>query len=250
MSTKATMGSRAVAKALSKSNRATEEAKMASQTTRLAKDAINAAVAAVCAAERASVACGGEGSKDTVPVKTVAKDARLAAEEAVDRAKDAMKAESEGDAMGAAYFANLSARAAQRAGSLSSAISVLVGKAKALASEKEQGEPAITVAGPDREAEELARMSRELADKVDRSARYLVTYDRRIIATFLREEDAFLLESELADLDRKQASKTGTCVVLDRRTGKRLGGYMMTNGKMVVFVNDDEYEARYGKRRR
>ncbi len=250
MSTKATMGYRAVSKALSKSNRAAEDAKLASQTARLAKDAINAAVAAVCAAERASVASGSEGSKDTVPVKTVAKDARLAAEEAVERARDAMKAESEGDAMGAAYFANLSARAAQRAGSLSSAISVLVGKAKALASEKEQGEPAITVAVKSEAAEMRERMKHELVEAVNRSVRYLVTYDRMVIATTLREEDAFLLESELAELDRERGTETGTCEILDRLTGHRLGGYMLSNGKMLVFVRDDEHEVRFGKRRR
>lgn len=248
MSTKAIKSNIAVSKALSKSNRASEEARLASRVARLAKDAAKAAVAAVCAAERANVA-EGKGVKDTTPVKKVANDARLATEEAVERAREAMKAESEGDPVGAAYYANLSARAAQRAASLSSAVSILVDKTKAMESERKQSEPSVTVAAPNEEAERVARMERELADQVDRSARYLVTYNRRIIATFLREEDAFLLEAELADIDRKGEATTGTCVVLDRKTGDRLGGYMITNGKMLVFVRDDDYEARYGKRR-
>lgn len=249
MSTKATMGSRAVSKALSKSSRAAEDAKLSSQATRLVQDAINAAVAASCAAERANATQDSRRVKDTTSVKKVARDVRRATEEAVEWAKDAMRAESEGDAVGAAHFANLSAHAAQRAASLSSADSILVGKAKAMASDKALEEPAVTVPDLNGKAERLASLSQELSGEVDRSARYLVTYDHRIIATFLREEDAFLLEAELADLDRGRAAKTGTCLVLDRRTGDRLGGYMMSNGKMLVFVRDDKYEARYGRHR-
>ena len=249
MSKKAIKSNITVSKALSKSSRASEEARLSSQVARLAKDAAKAAVAAACAAERANAAEGGRGVKDTTPVKKVANDARLATEEAVERAREAMKAESEGDSVGAAYYANLSARAAQRAASLSSAVSILVDKTKAMESERKQSEPSVTVAAPNEAAERAARMERELADQVNRSARYLVTYDRRIIATFLREEDAFLLESELADIDRKGEATTGTCVVLDRKTGDRLGGYMMTNSKMLVFVRDDDHEARYGKPR-
>lgn len=250
MSKKATMGSRTVSKALSESNRAVEDARLSSQAAKLAKDAVNAAIAASCAAERANATQDGRSVKDTTSVKKVAKDVRTAAEEAVEWAKDAMRAESEGDAVGAAHFANLSARAAQRAASLSSAASVLVGRAKAMASDKALDEPTVTVPSTNRKTKELARLSQELSGEVDRSARYLVTYDRRIIATFLREEDAFLLEAELADLDRERAAKTGTCLVLDRKTGNHLGGYMMSNGKMLVFVRDDKYDARYGKSRR
>ena len=244
------MGSRAVSKALSKSKRAADDARLSSQSARLAKDAADVAVAAACAAERANAAQGGQGLKDATSVKRVARDVRLAAEDAVEWAKDAMRAEGEGDAVGAAYFANLSARAAQRAASLSSAVSVLVGRAKAMASGKEPGVPTVTIPGQSKRATELARANQELCDKVNQSARYLVTYDRRILASFLREEDAFLFEAELAELDQKQLAKSGTCVVVDRMSGKRLGGYMMTNGKMLVFVQDDECDARYGRHRR
>ena len=98
-------------------------------------------------------------------------------------------------------------------------------------------------------ADERRKTRQDIAEQVDRSARYLVTYDRRIIATFLRQEDAFLLESELADLDRERGDASGTCVVLDRVTGERLGGYMVTNGKMLVFLRDDERDERDGRRR-
>ena len=214
MSKKATMSSRAVSKALAQSNKAAEEAKLASQAARLAKDAINAAVAASCAAERASLERGANGAKDTTSVKEVAKEVRAAAEEAVERAKEAMKAESAGDATGATYAANLSARAAQRAASLSSAISILVNMAKELASGKKQADPEVTVAEPREGVDKQASLNKALVDAIDRSARFLVTYNGKIIATFLREEDAFLLESELADLDTTRGAATGTCAVM------------------------------------
>ena len=247
MSTKATKGSRTVTQALSKSKRDAAQVKLVSETNRLAKDATDAAIAAVCAAERASVASTGTGSKDLASVAKIAKEAREVAEQAVEYAKDAMRAESEGDVAGAVYAANLSTRAAQRVGLLSTTAAVLTGKVEAVLDAEAQ-EPKLTV-GAHAKAADGRRKRNDIAEQVDRSARYLVTYDRRIIATFLREEDAFLLESELAEIDSKNPAATGTCVVLDRVTGERLGGYMMTNGKMLAFVRDDEYDARYGKHR-
>lgn len=248
MSTKATMGSRAVSKALAKSDKAAKEARMAADASRLARDAVNAAVAAACAAERASIAADGGKAADSTSVSKVVRDVRAAAEEAVERAKDAIKAEDERDAIGAICAANLSARAAQRAGSLASAASVLSGKDREMALGRESGEPSITVGERVESLQE--RMRRELTDAIYQSAHYLVTYDSRILATFAREEDAFLLEGELADMDRRNGAEAGKCEVLDRMTGYRLGGYLITGGKMLVFVRDDEYEARYGKSHR
>ena len=85
-----------------------------------------------------------------------------------------------------------------------------------------------------------------LTAAIDRSARFLVTYDEKIIATFAREEDAFLLEGELADLDRAHGVAAGSCEVLDRK-GRRLGGYMLTGGKMLVFLRDNEFNKHYGR---
>lgn len=249
MSKKATMGSRAVTKALAKSDRAAKDAKLASDASRLARDAVNAAIAAACAAERASVAADGGRAKDTTSVKNVVRDAREAAEAAVELAKGAIKAEDERDAIGAIHSANLSARAAQRAGSLAAAASVLAGRAREMASGREASEPAITVE-EERGESPAERVRRDLAAAIEQSAHFLVTYDSRIVATFAYEEDAFLLESELADMDRERGAESGKCEVLDRRTGHRLGGYLITGGRMLVCVRDDDYEVRYGKRRR
>lgn len=250
MSKKATMSSRAVAKALSKSNRAAENAKLESDTRRLAKDAVNAAIAAACAAERATAEADSSKANDTTSVRKVTQDARTAAEEAVEHARDAIRAEDLRDPIGAVWSANLSARAAQRASSLASAVAVIVGKDREMASgRKDAANPTVTVtkvhAGSQRE-----RMDRELAAAIEQSARFLVTYDSRIIATFAREEDAFLLEGELADLDRARQAESGRCEVLDRRSGQRLGGYLIAGEKMLVFVRDDEYETRYGRKHR
>ena len=248
MSTKATKSSRLVNQALSASKKDAAQAKLARETSRLAKDATDAATAAVCAAERASVASTGTGSKDATSVAKIAQDAREAAEQAIAYAQEAMRAESMDDLAGAVNAANLATRAAQRVALLATTASVLTGKAKAgFAAEPQVSEPATTARA--KAADERRKTRQDIAEQVDRSARYLVTYDRRIIATFLRQEDAFLLESELADLDRANGTASGTCVVLDRVTGERLGGYMVTNGKMLVFLRDEEHAARFGGRR-
>ncbi|MDO4539154.1 MAG: hypothetical protein Q4B54_13400 [Coriobacteriales bacterium] len=82
---------------------------------------------------------------------------------------------------------------------------------------------------------------------IARSAHYLVTYDGAVIATFAREEDAFLLESELADLDRSHGTTSGKCEVIERKTGHRLGGYLITGGQMLLFLHDEEAEKRFKK---
>lgn len=252
MSKKATNNSRSVTKALSKTNRAATDAKLLSEATGLSRDAVKAAVAAACAVQHAN-AEQGVGSKGTTPLKGIVKDVRMAAEEAVDRARNAIEAADKGDVVGATHLANLSARAAQRASSLSAAVSVLVDTSRALATDRLPEDPAITV--KDEHNKSVREQStRSFESAIIRSANYLVTYDHRIIATFAREEDAFLLEAELAELDRERAASEGStadcrCEVLDRKTGNRLGGYMLTSGKMLVFLRDEEHDARLGKRR-
>lgn len=248
MSTKATKASRTVAKVLAGSNRAAEEARQASDATRLARDATNAAIAAACAAKRAGLTEGGRTGGDT-GMRKVAKGVRAAAEEAVKHAKDAMRAEDAGDVVSATWSANLSLQAARRAGSLAAAASVISGTAREMASDREASEPSITVS--ERHAEpSRGRQGDALSSAVERAARYLVTYDGAIIAAFAREEDAFLLEGELADLDRAHGTASGKCEVLERRTGHRLGGYLLAGGKMLVFLHDDRDEKRYGRMRR
>lgn len=241
MSTKAIKSSRIVAKALASSNRIAEEARQAANASRLAKDAVNAAIAATCAAERTSLAENGCKTSDATDMRKVTKGVRLAAEEAVEHAKDAMRAEDEHDVVAAAFSANLSVQAARRAGSLAAAASVISGKARETAFE-----PRITV-GEERTDDSRKRSGDALSLSIERMARYLVTYDGAIIAVFAREEDAFLLESELADLDRVHGVATGRCEVLERKTGRRLGGYLFTGGKMLVFLRDDRSEKRYGR---
>ena len=248
MSKKATKSSRIAAKALAGSNRTAAEARQAADATRLAKDAIKAAIAASCAAERAQLAEGNGRSDSTASMQKVSKDVRSATEEAVEHAKDAMRAESEDDVVSAICSADLSIRAAQRASSLAAAASVISGKTRELASERETAEPKITV-DESRPKSSRNRPIDPLAAAIERAARYLVTYDGTIIATFTREEDAFLLESELADLDRAHGVTTGKCEVLERRTGRRLGGYLLTGGKMLVFLRDEKAERRDRRRR-
>ena len=248
MSMKATKSSRIAARALAGSNRIAAETRQAADATRLAKDAIKAAIAASCAAERAQLAEGNGKSDSAASMQRVSKDVRSATEEAVEHAKDAMRAESEDDVVSAVYSADLSIRAAQRASSLAAAASVMSGKTKELASKREAAEPRITV-GEDRPSPSRNRPIDPLAAAIERAARYLVTYDGTIIAAFAREEDAFLLESELADLDRAHGTTTAKCEVLERRTGHRLGGYLITSGKMLVFLHNEKAERR-GRRRR
>ena len=134
---------------------------------------------------------------------------------------------------------------------LSSAATVIHGKNRELATPSQQvQEPKVTPM-EDGEQESLARaMDRELRALLDGSARYVVTYDSRIIAMFAREDDAFLLESELADLDLAHGATSGCCQILDRRTWRRLGGYLLASGKLLTFTRDEDFERRFGGRRR
>lgn len=209
MSKKATRVTRAAGKALAASNRAAEEAKLASRASGLAKDAIRAAIAAMCASERADASHVG----DAPSVKKAAGGVQAATEEAVECARDAMRAEDMGDAAGAAYAANLSVRAAQRAAVLSATVGVLAGKTREMASK--DGAETPRLAAPERESHK-ERAGHELTEAIDRAARYLVTRDGRIVAAFGSEEDALLFESELADLDRARGAKSGWCEVFDR----------------------------------
>lgn len=247
MTKKATTISRAIAKGLTESNRATEEAKLAKSASGLAQDAINAAVAAACAAERASNISEGEKAKGNADIRKITRDVRLAAEEAVERAKEAIFAEDNRDLVSAVYSANLAAQAAQKAGSLAAAAAVISGKTRKMASDVPAAEPAITVRDERRESRKKAK-DRGVSAAIDHAALYLVTYNGRLIASCVNEEDAFLLESELADLDRARDTATGKCEVLERRTGKRLGGYLITGGKMLVFLRDDGFDKRFGRR--
>lgn len=246
MTKKATAITRTVSKGLTASNRASEEAKLAKSASGLAQDAINAAVAAACAAERTSNTAKGEKAKDHVDIKRIAHDARSAAEDAVARAKEAIFAEDNNNLVDAVYSANLAAKAAQRAGSLAAAAAVIAGKAQKMASAMPASEPAITVK-EGRESRKKAN-DRGLSAAIDHAACFLVTYNGRIIATCASEDDAFLLESELADLDRARDTKSGKCEVIERRTGRRLGGYLLSGGKMLVFLRDEDFGKRYGRR--
>ncbi|MDO4538287.1 MAG: hypothetical protein Q4B54_09015 [Coriobacteriales bacterium] len=250
MSKKATKTSRAAAKALAVSRRSAELSRQATEATRLAKDAINAAIAAACTADRAR---GADKSADAANARLqnmrgLIQDVRSAAEDAVERAKDAMRAESTGDLVGAVHSAKLSLDSARRANSLAAAISVKDGASKAQASGRDAAEPKLTEAkvrkptGPGREADALACA-------IERAACYLVTFDGAIIASFMREEDAFLFESELADLNRAHGVTSGKCEVIDRKSGHRLGGYMLSAGQLLVFLRDDEAAGKFGKRR-
>ena len=246
MSTKAIQSSRTAAKALAHTTRATEQMRMASDASHLAEDAIKAAISAACAAERASLSENGHRS-DGSQMRKACKYVRAAAEEAVEHAKDAMRAESKDDTVGAVCSADLSIRAAQRACSLAAATSILSGKAREMASDQEITEPQLTT--PERSTSGNRKEDMLLA-AVRQAANYLVTYDSRIIAVFARMEDAFLLESELGDLDKARGATSGRCEVFDCHTGQRLGGYLITGGKLLVYLRDDRSDKRYGKRRR
>ena len=96
-----------------------------------------------------------------------------------------------------------------------------------------------------------ARAVRSLDDEVlstaiDRSAHYVVTYNGQLVATFLNEDDALLFESELADLDRAHGVTTAKCEVLVRRSGHRVGGFMVTAGRLFAFLRDEAGERKAG----
>ena len=246
MAKNATKIARTANTALSASNKT---AKLAKDASNLKQDAVNAAVAAACAAERACIATHAARTDDAALLSKLVKDARAAAEAAVEHAREAIRCEDGRDAVAAVLAANNAAYAAQRAGAFSVAADVIVGKKRELASDRELSELVVTV-GRERKLTDKQRMKRDLAAVIDRAARYLVTYDGAIVATFANEEDAFLLEGELADLDQAHGVRSASCEVLERASGHRLGGYALTGGKMLVLLRDEEYERRYGRSRR
>ena len=99
-----------------------------------------------------------------------------------------------------------------------------------------------------RQAEREARR-KALQDLVVRSASYLVTCDGYVVATFAHEDDALLFEAELADLDLAHGVRNAHCEVLDRN-GRRVGGYLITAGRLCTFLRDQDRERRFGRQRR
>ena len=95
----------------------------------------------------------------------------------------------------------------------------------------------------EREAKERA-----LSELIDSTARYLVFYDGRIVASFASEDDALLFEAELAELDRDHNVRCVECRVFDRK-GNLVGGYTITAGLMVNTVEDKDWGRKYSTRR-
>ena len=248
MSTKATASSRKATKALAEHNRTAQMARAAANATRLTEDAKKAAIAAACAAERARISDGTHTTSTVSDIFEIESRVRKATEEAIRHASDAMKAESTGDIVDAIHSANLAANAARRAASLATVASVIGGMAQEMASESQPEVPEISVKDR-RTAKPTDRRSDTLSAAINHNSNYLVTYDGKIIATFDREEDAFLFESELADLDKTHDVSSGKCEVIERRTGKRLGGYLLAGGKMIVFLRDHD-QKRFGGSKR
>ena len=73
-----------------------------------------------------------------------------------------------------------------------------------------------------------------LAAAIERSARFRLLYDGRVIATFARRADAQLFADELADLDRALGRATASCVVADA-DGRRLDGYRIEGGELELM---------------
>ena len=80
---------------------------------------------------------------------------------------------------------------------------------------------------------------------IDTSARFLVTHNGRLLATFVSEDDALLFEGELADIDVARGTDSALCEVRDRR-GRLLGGYVITAGRLCAFVRDEHFNQRFG----
>lgn len=94
-----------------------------------------------------------------------------------------------------------------------------------------------------------ARAVRECEDAffsaaIDRSAHYVVTYNGQLVATFLNEDDALLFEAELADVDQAHGASQAKCEVLVRKSGQRVGGYLLTAGTMMAYVRDEAADRR------
>ena len=86
----------------------------------------------------------------------------------------------------------------------------------------------------------------QLAMAVDQSARYLVTHNGRLLASFVNVDDALLFEAELAELDRAHDETSVICEVRDRR-GHRMGGYLLAGTTFVNFIRDEQSARRFGR---
>lgn len=245
MSKKATSISRTVAEAMGR-NQSHSLAKAAAKS---AQDALHAAVGASRAAERAKREAGSVSSSEASELKRIAKQAQTAVDDAQKLAREATQAAGEHDVASAVYAASRCVSLAKKASDLSIEAAILDAKAEDVAAQKDS-QPALSAAERERRQrrENRRRMERNLQMAIDGAARCLVTYNGSIVAAFAREEDAFLFESELADLDRAHREDSARCEIIDRTTGHRLGGYMLTASKMFVFVRDDDYEKHYGRR--
>ena len=102
-----------------------------------------------------------------------------------------------------------------------------------------------TVASNARTAKTSRTATYDLSAAIERSARYLLIYDSRIVATFAEEEDAFLMESELGDLDLDHGKASARCEVIETASGKRMGGYLIGGGVMYQLNRDKDYNKRY-----
>lgn len=216
---------------------------------KMARDAMQAAVAAACAAQRAGDSASTGRPTRSASVRHIAVQVEEAANEAVESAKDAMTAEDAGDVIGAIVAANLSAKAAQQASSLAVAAEIVIGKDRAMASALPVPEPHALSEKEQKDADaEVAEHALSL--EVDRGARYLVYRNGLLLASFLREDDALLFEAELAELDVARHVDGATCEVRDRGRALRAGGYVLAGGRLTSFLRDDEHDRKYGSSKR
>ena len=100
----------------------------------------------------------------------------------------------------------------------------------------------------DTRKEEREAKERALSELIDSTARYVVFYDGRIVATFASADDALLYEGELADLDRDHGVRCVECKVFDRK-GKLIGGYAIMAGMMVNTLEDKDWGRKYSTKR-
>ena len=239
MSTKATASSRKAARAITGHKRDERVARAAADAAKLAKDAEKAAIAAACAAERVRISNGNTTNSSVTDIFEIQDRVRSATKQAIKYATNAIQSESVGGDVNVICFANQAATYARKAAALATVAAVIAGMKKEMISNNEPTVPEISE--NDRHAARTPTKQHDtLAAAINHSSRYLVTYDGKIIATFEREEDAFLFESELADLDQAHEVSTANCEVVERRTGKRLGGYLLSAGKLIVFLRDSD----------
>ena len=72
---------------------------------------------------------------------------------------------------------------------------------------------------------------------------YRVVKDGQLLATFVNADDALLFEGELAEIDKARGVTSARCEVTDAR-GRRVGGYLITAGRMLAMVGDSTLAAR------